>query len=54
MDKKRAWDYAIGMIKIDGLRPTDDFMELANKEIEGKITINDIERTLNKKYKMKK
>ncbi len=54
MDKKQAWDYAIGMIKVDGLKPTDDFIELANKEIEGKITAEDIEKTLNKKYKMKK
>lgn len=54
MDKKQAWDYAIGMVKVDGLTPTEDFINLANKEIEGKITTADIEKTLNKKYKMKK
>lgn len=25
MTAKAAWDYAIGMIKVDGLEPTEDF-----------------------------
>ena len=29
-DKK--WDYAIGMIKVDGLEPTDDMKKLIEKE----------------------
>ena len=27
MTNSEAWDYAIGMIKVDGLEPTKDFME---------------------------
>ena len=25
-----AWDYAIGMIKVDGLEPTEDFKNILN------------------------
>ena len=25
MTNAQAWDYAIGMIKVDGLEPTEDF-----------------------------
>ena len=32
-DKK--WDYAIGMIKVDGLEPTDDMKKLIEKEKGG-------------------
>jgi hypothetical protein len=53
MDKQKAWDYAIGLIKVDGLQPTPDFLELVEQEIDGKITVEDIERRLNSKYKMK-
>lgn len=33
MTNSQAWDYAIGMIKVDGLEPTEDF----KKFIEYKI-----------------
>jgi len=53
MDKQTAWDYALGLIQIDGLKPTPEFLELVNKEIRGEITLKEIEKTLNKRYKMK-
>ena len=53
MEKQTAWDYAIGLIKIDGLTPTLEFMEMVEKEIQGKMTLSEIESSLNKKYKMK-
>jgi hypothetical protein len=53
MDKKAAWDYALGLIQIDGLKPTSEFLEMVDKEIKGEMTLNEIERSLNKKYKMK-
>ena len=53
MDKKTAWDFALGLIKIDGLEPTSDFMEMVKKETAGEMTLVDIEQFLNKKYKMK-
>jgi hypothetical protein len=53
MNKKQAWDYALGMIKVDGLKPSAGFLELVDKEICGEITVEDIEKFLNRKYKMK-
>ncbi|GBU24213.1 hypothetical protein R83H12_00841 [Fibrobacteria bacterium R8-3-H12] len=52
MDRKKAWDYAFGLIKVDGLKPTDDFVEMAKKEIRGELTLADIEKSLNVKYKI--
>jgi glutamate mutase epsilon subunit len=53
MDNNKAWDYAIGMIKIDGLEPTSDFLEMVEKEKRGEMTMVDIERELGKRYHMK-
>ena len=52
-EKQIAWDYALGLIKIDGLTPTREFMAMVEKEIQGEMTLNEIETSLNKKYKMK-
>lgn len=30
MTTEAAWDYAIGMIKVDGLEPTEDFKYILN------------------------
>lgn len=51
IDKK--WDYALGMIKVDGLEPSPEFVELINKEKEGKMTTEDMRKVLDKKYKIK-
>ena len=32
MTNTQAWDYAIGLIKVDGLEPTKDFKECIEKE----------------------
>ena len=50
-DKK--WDYAIGMIKVDGLEPTDDMKKLIEKEKKGEMSMEDIRKALDRKYKMK-
>ncbi len=54
MTNEQAWDYAIGLIKVDGLEPTDDFKECIEKEKNGEITFEDAKKYLDKKYKMKK
>ena len=46
-------DYALGLIKIDGLTPTSDFLAMVEQKIQGKMTLSEIESSLNKKYKMK-
>lgn len=53
MDKAKAWDYALGIIKVDGLEPSEEFLELVEKEKKGEITDQDIKNHLDKKYKMK-
>jgi len=53
MTSSEAWSYAIGMIKVDGLEPTEEFKEYIEKEKKGEITMEDAKRFLDKKYKMK-
>ena len=53
MTNSQAWDYAVGMIKVDGLEPTEEFKEYIEKEKRGEITMDDIKRLLDKKYKAK-
>lgn len=52
MTKSEAWDYAIGMLIVDGLTPTKDFQEYIEKEKRDEITVDDIKKFLDKKYKM--
>jgi len=35
--KNKAWDYALGIIKVDGLEPSPEFLELVEKEKRGEI-----------------
>ncbi|MFR6171706.1 MAG: antitoxin VbhA family protein [Blautia sp.] len=51
-DKK--WEYALGMIKVDGLEPSPEFKNLIAKEKRGEMTTDDIKKVLDKKYRMKK
>lgn len=53
MTNTEAWNYAIGMIKVDGLEPTEDFKKYIEKEKKGEATMDDLKLYLDKKYKMK-
>lgn len=53
MTNEQAWNYAIGMIKVDGLEPTDDFKKYIEKEKKGEVSMEDAKQFLDKKYKMK-
>lgn len=53
MTNSQAWNYAIGMIKVDGLEPTEDFKKYIEKERNGEVTMEDAKRLLDKKYKMR-
>ena len=53
MTNSQAWDYAIGMIKVDGLEPTEDFKKYIEKEKKGEVTMEDAKLFLAKEYKMK-
>ena len=53
MKNDEAWDYAIGMIKVDDLEPTPEMKKLIEMEKRGEITKEDIYDRLNKRYRMK-
>jgi len=53
MTNAQAWDYAIGMIKVDGLEPTAEFKEYIEKEKRGEVTMEDLKLFLDRKYKVK-
>lgn len=54
MTAEAAWNYAIGMIKVDGLEPTEDFKKYIELEKSGQVTTEDLKKYLDKKYKVKK
>ena len=47
------WSTAIGLQAVDGLRTSDYLNELARRNIEGEITIDEVEELLNSYYKSK-
>lgn len=49
-DKRAAWDYAIGMMQVDGVKPDQEFLDLVEKEINGEITLDEIKLVLLKQY----
>lgn len=53
VDNEKAWNYAIGIVQVDGIKPSDEFLELVEKEKRGEITSEDIRRVLRSKYKVK-
>lgn len=52
MTKTEAWNYAIGIIKVDGLEPTPEFKEYIEKEKTGELTSEDLKLFLKNKYKV--
>lgn len=53
MTNTQAWDYSIGLIKVDGLEPTKEFKEYIEKEKKGELSMDDLKIYLDKKYKIK-
>jgi len=53
MEKQQAWDYALGIIKVDGLEPSPEFLAMAEKEKHGEMTLEDIKQALDAKYRLK-
>lgn len=51
-DKK--WDYALDMIKVDDLEPSSEMKQLIEQEKRGEITMDDVRKALDRKYKMKR
>ena len=53
MTNSQAWDYAIGLLKVDGLEPTKEFQFYIEKEKNGELSMEDLKDYLDKKYKVK-
>lgn len=53
-NKGAAWQVAIGLQAVDGLKPSDYLIETARKDIEGEITINEVEKLIKNYYQSKK
>jgi hypothetical protein len=53
LEKEDRWDFAIGLAKIDGMKPSDFLLDLIEKEKRGEITSDDIRAELDKIYKAK-
>lgn len=47
---EKAWDFALGLAKIDGIEPSDYFLELVEREKRGEINTEDIRRLLREQY----
>ena len=50
MTNEEAWKYAIGIVQLDGLTPSEDLLKLIAAEKKGLITGEEIRRFLMKKY----
>lgn len=52
-ESAKAWQTAIGLQSVDGLRPSEYLLETAKKNIEGDITIEEVRQLLDSYYKKK-
>ena len=52
-EKAAAWQTAIGLQDVDGLKPSIYLIDTARKHIEGDITIDDVKQMLDSYYKSK-
>ena len=53
VEAEKKWEYSLGMIKVDGLEPTPEMKELIEQEKKGEITMDELKKALDRKYKMK-
>ena len=44
--RRKNWNYAIGMAMIDGVKPSDELFKLAQKQIKGEITTKEITKKM--------
>ena len=53
-ERAEAWRVAIGLQAVDGLRVSDYLIELARKNIEGELTMEEVDELLDRYYDEKK
>lgn len=52
-EKSNAWSAAIGLQQVDGLTPSRYLFETARRNIDGDITIDEVQKLINSYYKSK-
>lgn len=52
-EKAEAWQTAIGLQDVDGLKPSEYLLQTARRHIEGDITIDDVSHLLDSYYQSK-
>ena len=50
LEKRRAWNFAIGMMQVDGVEPDQEYLDLVEKEINGEITLEEMKLIILKQY----
>jgi len=51
-EKQKLWDMAFGLIQIDELEPSEEMIELAEKEVNNEISLDKIITILMDKYRV--
>lgn len=52
VEKTKAWETAIGLQEVDGLKPSEYLVETAKEHIEGKIDLEEVKEKINNYYKV--
>ena len=52
VEKTKAWETAIGLQEVDGLKPSKYLLETAKEHIEGKIDLEEVKERINNYYKV--
>ena len=52
-ERAKAWRVAIGLQAVDGLKVSDYLLELARRNIEGEITMEEVNKLLDEYYEEK-
>lgn len=52
VEKTKAWETAIGLQDVDGLKPSKYLIENAKEHIEGKIDLEEVKKRINNYYKV--
>lgn len=50
VNESKKWGYAMGMLDVDGLKNSEEFLELVEQEKRGEITTEDMIKILKRKY----
>ena len=53
-ERAEAWSVAIGLQAVDGLKVSDYLLELARKNIEGELTMEEVDKLLDEYYAEKR